>query len=238
MVDEVRASPRRRQLVSGEVGDERSSASPRPMTPHGLNVEELRVAQRNLAKFVQAQAEAAKHRLGFGWRASSSHHPRFSQLYREHRASDLSGLPLRVSSLHCENSIFGSHEANHAMRFWHDTSHVRLRLGFSADDEMELGCHHLEVLRSEGFQPTSLEHRLLHADTLGQVLCSATIGHFPDDQLQFALTAVQHGIDAAIEEAKCTSAPDQLVGRGPQSGAKIAPNVTAVGQVCASSRRW
>lgn len=165
-----------------------------------MSNQHLLIARRNLTSFVTEQAEAAARRLGFGWRGSELAPDSFDNLQREHRSSEFSGLPLRVSSRFCERTIYDSPEANHAMRFWHDTSHVRLALAFTPDDEMELGCYHLGVLRANGFAADSLEHRLLHADTIGQTLCNVTIGQFPVDQLRFVETAVQVGVTGAIED--------------------------------------
>jgi len=160
----------------------------------------LCIARRNLTSFVTERAEATARRLGFGWRGSELAPDSFAELQREHRSSELSGLPLRVSSHFCERTIYNSPDGNHAMRFWHDTSHVRLCLHFTPDDEMELGCYHLEVLRTHGFVAESLEHRLLHADTIGQTLCNATLGRFPIDQLHFAGIAMRLGVAGAIED--------------------------------------
>jgi hypothetical protein len=165
-----------------------------------MNDRHLCVARRNLTSFVTDQAEATARRLGFGWRGSELAPCSFDELQREYWSSELSGLPLRVSARFCERTIYGSPNGNHAMRFWHDTAHVRLGLNFTPDDEMELGCHHLEVLRAHGFAAESLEHRLLHADTIGQTLCNATIGRFPIDQRRFAETALRLGVVGAIEE--------------------------------------
>jgi len=123
------------------------------------------------------------------------------------------GLAFRVSASRCERTIFTSSEANQAMRFWHDLSHVRFGLTFSSDDEMELGILHLEMLRSEGFEPNSWEFRLLHADTLGQTLCRVELGHFPADQRRFATTAAFHSIDAAIKEVASEEAGARITGQ-------------------------
>ena len=70
---------------------------------------------------------------------------------------------------------------------------------FEAEDEMLLGAHHLDVLRESGYGANTLEHRLFHADTVGQTLCLVDIGAFPTNQLRFAIVAARQGIDDAIE---------------------------------------
>ena len=160
------------------------------------------VAARRLGEFIVEQANRARDRLGFGWRPTDIAPSTYSELRREHRASELTCLPLRVSALFCDQTIYGSPTINHAMRFWHDTEHVRLSLNFEADDEMTLGVHHLEALRREGFGAHSIEHQLLHADTIGQTLCLAVLRRFPTDQKQFCATAVRWGVQAAVERER------------------------------------
>lgn len=70
--------------------------------------------------------------------------------------------------------------------------------GFDADGETDVACFQLEVLRAAGFSHRSLEHRLLHADSLGQNLCLAMIGRYPTNQMRFALWCLSDGVDEAI----------------------------------------
>jgi hypothetical protein len=160
---------------------------------------DIEKAHQNLTAFVHEQAEAASRRVGFGWRATELAPATFDDLQREYKACTYTGLPLRVSSCLCDDTIYVDAAGNHAMRFWHDTSHVERGLAFTPDDEMELGCFHLEVLRAHGFEASSIEHRLLHADTIGQTLCVAMLGRFPRNQVGFARAALDHGVDGAIE---------------------------------------
>lgn len=157
-------------------------------------------ARINLTAFALTQAKEAQAHVGFGWRAARLAPSTYLDVLREHELSRTSGLPYRVSSLYCQDTIFTSAESNQAMRFWHDMAHVCFGLTFSPDDEMELGIHHLQTLRSAGFEPRSCEFRLLHADTIGQTLCSVELGHFPRHQRRFATTALTHGLAAAIAE--------------------------------------
>jgi hypothetical protein len=93
------------------------------------------------------------------------------------------------------------------MRFVHDLEHATRQLGFSVEDELILGMHHLEALRVAGYCPDSFEHKLLHADTIGQTYCQALIGRYPYNQRFFAYDCVDLGVDAAVElEAGCTPA--------------------------------
>ncbi len=169
------------------------------MTIISLHGDELLAqATANLRRFVHVQATAAEELLGFGWTAHSDAPSEFAALRRAFLRSSLTGEPLPVSDEHCAGTIYGSPVANYAFRFWHDVTHVRLNCGFDLDGEIEVASAHLDVMRATGWGPGTLEHHLLHADTLGQVLCSVAIGGFPDDQACFARRAVTNSITEAI----------------------------------------
>ncbi len=159
---------------------------------------ELERARRDLGRFVEIQARVAARRLGFGWEPGVSAPSSFDALQEAFEQSWSSGKALPVSSLHCESTIYGAAEVNHALRFWHDTQHVLTSHSFSDQDELQLAQHHLLTLRAAGFATGSLVYQLLRADTIGQTRCRAQVGKFPDNQLKFAITAIEHGIPAAI----------------------------------------
>lgn len=164
----------------------------------GIEMAEIDQARHNLTIFTYQQAHTRREELGFGWRSSPNAPSGFDELRREFKASQASGLPLRVSSLYCENTMFFAPEANFALRFWHDTNHVRLDADFGHDGEVAVACYQLEALRAAGYPATSLEHRLLHADSFGQTLCVAVIGRYPVNQWRFDLWCLTDGVDEAI----------------------------------------
>jgi hypothetical protein len=165
------------------------------ITPSGDEL--LAQATANLSRFVHAQARASEELIGFGWKLSSDAPSEFTALRRAFIRSRLTGQPLPVSDAHSAETIFGP-SANYAFRFWHDVTHVRLNCGFDLDGEIEVATAHLDVLQAFGWGPGTLEHHLLHADTLGQVLCSVATGTFPDDQVCFARRVVTTSITEAI----------------------------------------
>lgn len=152
----------------------------------------------DLAQVVQAQAKAMRNYLGFGWLPCSNAPSTHAELTDAYDCSVLFGTPLPVSNRNMERTIFRHARTNHAMRFWHDVTHICLRCDFSLEQEAVVAASHLDVLRSYGYRPDNDVHRLLHIDTFGQNLCAATIGRFPSDQLRFAVWAFFDGIEEAI----------------------------------------
>ncbi len=165
-----------------------------------LDTAEVDLARLNLAKFVRHEALLATVELGFGWRASTSAPSTLADLTREFRACTISGLPLRVSSLYCDDTIYFNPEDNQAFRFLHDSRHVFLQCGFDLDGELLTASCHLARLRHEGFGPESIEFRLLYADTVGQALFAAEYQSFPTNQLRFALRCVATPLSDAISD--------------------------------------
>lgn len=168
----------------------------------------LTQARNNLAIFVTDAAEDRAQTLGFGWRPSCLAPTNYPDLQREFRASSISAAPYRVCAGHADRTIYGPPAANYAFRFWHDTRHAVAELTFDAQDEMALAADHLESLRAAGFRAGSLEHRLFHADTMGQAYFGAVTGAFVGDQLRFAVNAVERGLgDAVAIEARAIGVP-------------------------------
>lgn len=156
------------------------------------------LARVAVAKFVRLQAQETAAAVGFGWVATAEAPSTYQQLRGAFAASQATGVPLPVSNLHCESSVFPNPEDNIAFRFWHDCSHVRLGLSFSLEDELELATWHLAQAEQAGFTPGSLGYRLLEADHVGQVLVQAVGGRFPFDQEAFVLTCAQFGLGIGV----------------------------------------
>ena len=155
-------------------------------------------ARTNLRRFVRIEATAMAQMVGFGWQGDPQAPADYRSLLRAYVRSQVSGHPLPVSNEHTEPSIYGSAEANLALRFWHDLTHVRLHQGFDLDGEIEVANAQLDVLSAAGFQPGSLEFELLHTDTLGQTVCAVATGDFPKDQVCFARLSLESSLTLAI----------------------------------------
>jgi hypothetical protein len=156
-------------------------------------------ARINLTKFVATQGELAVHQVGVGSVPTPDAPDDISATILALEVAQKTKTPFPVSSLYCDNLLFLNVEANYAMRMWHDMRHISMGFSFEANDEMLLGAHHLDVLRASGYGAHTLEHKLFHADTVGQTQCLVDIGKFPTNQLRFAITAARLGLDHAIE---------------------------------------
>lgn len=159
---------------------------------------ELHVARINLTEFIRARAEETKAELGFGWRPSVCVPVSFDAVTQEFRACAFSGLPMRVSSLHCGRIVYLTPEDEHAFRYLHSTRHVRLQAGFDLGGELRVASCHLAQLKRAGFGAGSIEFRLLYADTVGQAIFAAEHRCFPADRLRFALRGLASELPDAI----------------------------------------
>jgi hypothetical protein len=158
----------------------------------------LAQAKANLSRFIRSQALATAELSGFAWVPDATAPSEYPVLRRAVLRSRLTGEPLPVSDEHSAETVYDSPETNYAFRFWHDMTHVSLDQNFELDAEITVARAHLAVLAASGWGPGTLEYELLHADTLGQALCSATSGDFPVDQPCFARRAVTSTLGEAI----------------------------------------
>lgn len=165
------------------------------------------VARINLSHFMTEQAERARQKHGIDFVASTDAPSDYPALLAAYDTATSAGKRFPVSNAHCERTIYPNPTSNLRFRFVHDMEHVTRGLDFSVDDEIDVACHHLEALRTAGYPADSYEHRLLHADTIGQTYCQVLIGRFPFDQLRFAYDCVDYGVDAAVEREAAWGEP-------------------------------
>jgi hypothetical protein len=166
---------------------------------------EFHRASAYLSRFVRAQAAATSQLVGFGWVPSPTAPADFPSLQRAYWKSCLSGRPLSVSDQHCEGTIYAGRDANLAFRFWHDLTHVALEAGFDLDGELAVASAQLDVLQAAGRGPASLEYVMLHHDTIGQTICSAVAGDFPEEQACFVRRCITESLGQTVR--------DQVFGR-------------------------
>ena len=167
--------------------------------PQLIDQRRLNAGRDSLGQWVIARAAETEARLGFGYRPSDLAPVSWPALLREHHSCSITHAPLRVSS-HDTDDIYRTDVETFVWRYWHNASHVRLGVGFTAYDEFEVADYHLGRLRCAGFGPRSLEHRLLHADTMGQTLLHAMSGRHPRSRCAFAVRVIEVGLDQAIAE--------------------------------------
>jgi hypothetical protein len=156
----------------------------------------LSQARQHIAHFITETAERRAEQLGFGWRTSASAPIGYPDRRREFVAARHSGLPLRVNPGD-DGCQLVPPLAVEAFSFWHATEHALRELTCSPAEEMELAVSHLDTLRTAGFGPGSLEHRLFHADTVGQAYFNALTGRSVSDPERFGIDAVTRGVDEA-----------------------------------------
>lgn len=159
----------------------------------------LLIPRTNLGCFIRDQADRTKADHGLWYVPSTDAPSSYSVLLTTYRACLDTGTPFPVSPAHCEQTIFTESQLNWAFRFVHDLEHVQRQLSFDVEDELAVGAYHLEALRAAGYRPDSFEHRLLHADTIGQTYCFALLGRFPYNQRRFDYDCVDYGVEAAVE---------------------------------------
>lgn len=155
-------------------------------------------ARITLSRFVREQAERAARELGFGWIGTPDAPSTYQQLRGTFEHSQATGDPLPVSNLFCEETIYMEPSDNVAFRFWHDSSHCRLGLSFSLQDEWELSLWHLSQLTAAGLGPETREYDLFRLDALGQIILLGVAGRFPFQQGEFTRTCAELGMDAGI----------------------------------------
>ena len=164
---------------------------------HGTAPDTLQARER-LGQFVHQQAAQAAADLDFGWVGSPDAPSTYPALQAAFTQAQLTGAPLPVSNLYCDDTIFLEPEDNIAFRFWHDTSHCRLGLSFALTDEWRLTMHHLAVLEAAGFDHGSDEYRLLRLDLIGQITLIGVAGRFPHNQGHFTRTCAEFGLDIGV----------------------------------------
>ncbi len=155
-------------------------------------------ARINLSRFVRAKAEEAAGALGFEWVGVAKAPETYQQLRGAFEHSQRTGDPLPISNLYSDDTIYLEAADNVAFRFWHDTSHCRLGLSFSLQDEWELSLWHLRQLDAVGLGPGTREYELFRCDALGQIMLQALAGRFPFAQGEFVRSCAETGLDLGI----------------------------------------
>jgi hypothetical protein len=164
-----------------------------------LTHDHFHIPRENLGRFVLHEAERAGVEHGISYVPSINAPSTYDELLTTYAACIHSGAPFPISPDNCQRTIYTSPQINWAFRFVHDLVHIDNRLSFTPLDEVAVGAIQLEALRAARYGPGSVEHRLLHADTIGQTFCSAVLGRFPYNQRLFVYDCLHYGVDAAVE---------------------------------------
>ena len=179
-----------------------------PKKHKGLDERALVSATINLSTMFFGEASRLAEVEGFGWRACSDAPNTFEEVLEAYQRCKESGERYPVLNTGSQTSILVSQDVNHAFRFLHDMTHIRLELGFDTESEMYVAVEHLNLLRRAGYVVGSLEWHLLHADTIGQIVAGCVLGRFVIDQRAFDFDCVEHGLRRAIEIEEARGAVD------------------------------
>lgn len=96
---------------------------------------------------------------------------------------------LVVSNQFCENTIFGTIEANIAFRAWHDYTHIINNLSFEPLDEIKVAFIQAAQLPDDWHY----ERMLIMSEVAGQVLYYDTFSDFPANQRKFTINLLETG---------------------------------------------
>lgn len=156
----------------------------------------LLAARQELTAFVTAEAAKTSREVGFPRVGVPDAPDTYADLRVAYRRSCSTGIALPVSNSNLNGSLYLHTQADLALRFWHDVSHVRRGRSFSAPDELDLGLWHVAVAQTAGLSPLALA--LLDADLVGQTLLYAATKGYAENQMRFDVEAVAFGIADAI----------------------------------------
>lgn len=179
-------------------------AAERP-TRYWLRLDPVDRAVQRLGRLWQWLSLYHAAELGFGYVLQPDAPNTYSELLEAWERSRATGTALPISSENSDTSIYGSVKVNGAFRFVHDVLHITTGLSFTTDDELRVADLQLQSLRGAGFDSTSLEHRILHADLVGQTFAVARNGCFPSDQREFVVACLTRGIEEAVRLARPAS---------------------------------
>ena len=151
-------------------------------------------ARIRLSNFVREEAQETAKRVGFRFSPSADAPSTFEELKAAHTVCTLSQIDLPVYDGACENTIYTSPYHNHCFRFWHDIAHIQLDLDFSFEGEADVARYHCDRVAMV-FGVDSMEFKLMHIDTFGQLIHYDKTGKFVDNQLEFALNLLKKDLE-------------------------------------------
>ena len=133
----------------------------------------------NLNKWVEYEFNLLPFKVVF---VDSEPYESFEQMFTDFEAMGV----LYISTLHCENTIFGDPLVNQKFRAIHDFQHILHELDFSFESELIVNYHQNRIALQSGLL-NKFDRELLNIETAGQIMYFRQYGIFPDDQRQFAI---------------------------------------------------
>ena len=164
-----------------------------------FNALEIMEAQSNLRDLITQMERETANEMGFTWRTSWVAPNTYDRVKREFHVCLATGMAFRVSGEHSHQTIYADPLTNYRFRFVHDTRHAWLDADFSLKGEQVVAARHLARAKAAGYDETSVEYRLLEADTLGQAVYVSLYGTFPRNQLRFDLRCLEQSIEEAVD---------------------------------------
>ncbi|WOI86007.1 hypothetical protein [Rhodococcus qingshengii] len=161
------------------------------------NTARLADAIDRAADIILSEATRTAEDLGFTWSPSEGAPNTFPELQAAWERSVTTGEPLPVSSLNLDDCFYPSN-VTYALRFYHDSWHMRTGYTFDMYDEVKLAALHMDWLGDHVVDPSKLEYQILHADFMGQALCMTVTRTFVSNQSVFILDCIEYGTDQAI----------------------------------------
>lgn len=154
-----------------------------------INTASIDYARKQLSFFVQKKALQMKKQLGFGYIDCPNAPGDYNALLQAFKCSKLNACALPVFSGACENTIYINPEHNLQFRFWHDCCHAIYEQDFSYTGETYIAKLHLTDVELQ-FGADSIEHKLMHWDTIGQLNYFTQNNEFPLNQLEFVKSKI------------------------------------------------
>lgn len=152
-------------------------------------------ARQRLSNFVREEAQSIARTGDVSWFFTSAEAPdTFEKLKAVYAQCAKHRMHLPIYDGASENTIYTSPYHNHCFRFWHDIAHIQLDLDFSFEGEADVARYHCDRVAMM-FGMDSLEYKLMHIDTFGQLIYHDKTGKFVDNQLEFALNLLKKDLE-------------------------------------------
>lgn len=100
------------------------------------------------------------------------------------------GKQFPVSTMYCENTVFGDPDINVMFRAWHDDVHLTNDYGFDLNGEV------LTAFKQASELPIDwhYERELILIEVIAQVQYAFSTGGFVEDQREFNINVRKHGL--------------------------------------------
>lgn len=151
---------------------------------NNCRTKDFEIARIRLSKFVEQQAFYVTRVYGVNYEETEDAPSTYADLRTSFEKALANKSPYYVYKGACEDILFTAPHYNWAGRFWHDWLHYSHSLDFGYTDEVKVGELQCQAVIAE-FGKDSLEHKLMHADTIGQTEYYRDHEAFVQDQLSF-----------------------------------------------------